>query len=84
MLLDLPPVVLMLAAGVLGLCVGSFLNVVIHRLPRMLEAAPLPSAEDWCEDLEVPMRQATSEEYWAHPEGNLTVEWIDEKGPPAT
>ena len=26
------------AAGVLGLLVGSFLNVVIHRLPRMLEA----------------------------------------------
>lgn len=25
-------------AGVLGLVVGSFLNVVIHRLPRMLEA----------------------------------------------
>jgi leader peptidase (prepilin peptidase)/N-methyltransferase len=25
------------ALGVLGLCVGSFLNVVIHRLPRMLE-----------------------------------------------
>ena len=24
--------------GVLGLCVGSFLNVVIHRLPLMLEA----------------------------------------------
>ena len=23
--------------AVLGLCVGSFLNVVIHRLPRMLE-----------------------------------------------
>lgn len=69
-------------------------EIVISRLlghgalpkrPRMLEAAPLPSAaEDWCEDLEVPMRQATSEEYWAHPEGNLTVEWIDEKGPPAT
>lgn len=25
------------AAGVLGLCVGSFLNVVIHRLPKMME-----------------------------------------------
>ena len=27
------------AAGVLGLLVGSFLNVVIHRLPRMMQAA---------------------------------------------
>ena len=24
-------------AGVLGLLIGSFLNVVIHRLPKMLE-----------------------------------------------
>ena len=24
--------------GILGLCVGSFLNVVVHRLPKMLEA----------------------------------------------
>lgn len=28
---------LALAAGLLGLCVGSFLNVVIHRLPKMME-----------------------------------------------
>ena len=27
-----------LLAGLLGLAIGSFLNVVIHRLPRMLEA----------------------------------------------
>ena len=31
-----PAVALVLAAAV-GLCVGSFLNVVIHRLPKMLE-----------------------------------------------
>jgi len=29
---------LLATAGVVGLCVGSFLNVVIHRLPRMMEA----------------------------------------------
>ena len=31
------PAVLPWAALVFGLCVGSFLNVVIHRLPRMLD-----------------------------------------------
>ncbi len=31
------PVVAMVVAGVLGLIVGSFLNVVIYRLPRMLD-----------------------------------------------
>ena len=31
------PVGLIWLTGFLGLCVGSFLNVVIHRLPRMLE-----------------------------------------------
>lgn len=29
---------LALITGLLGLCIGSFLNVVVHRLPRMLEA----------------------------------------------
>lgn len=33
----LQPAFLPWAALVLGLCVGSFLNVVIHRLPKMLE-----------------------------------------------
>ena len=31
------PAVALPAAAVIGLCVGSFLNVVIHRLPRMME-----------------------------------------------
>jgi leader peptidase (prepilin peptidase)/N-methyltransferase len=37
-LLKAYPLVLGLTAAVVGLCVGSFLNVVIHRLPRMMEA----------------------------------------------
>lgn len=62
-------------------------EIVISRLlghgalpkrPQMLEAAPLPSVEDWCEDREVPMRQATVEEFCDHPEGERTEEWIDE------
>ena len=31
------PAALAAGAGLLGLCVGSFLNVVIHRLPKMME-----------------------------------------------
>ena len=33
----LDPAVALPAAVVIGLCVGSFLNVVIHRLPKMME-----------------------------------------------
>lgn len=34
------------ALGLLGLCIGSFLNVVVHRLPQMMERAwRLESAE---------------------------------------
>jgi leader peptidase (prepilin peptidase) / N-methyltransferase len=33
----LDPAAAAIVAAVVGLCVGSFLNVVIHRLPRMLE-----------------------------------------------
>ena len=43
MLIDAPvhavdPLLLAAGAALLGLLIGSFLNVVIHRLPRMLEA----------------------------------------------
>lgn len=31
------PAALAALAGLLGLCIGSFLNVVIHRLPKMME-----------------------------------------------
>ena len=31
------PIAFTTLAGLLGLFVGSFLNVVIHRLPRMME-----------------------------------------------
>lgn len=37
MLAALPPWFLLTVAALLGLAVGSFLNVVIHRLPRMIE-----------------------------------------------
>ena len=36
-LLDAYPALLFSLTAVLGLCVGSFLNVVIHRLPIMME-----------------------------------------------
>jgi leader peptidase (prepilin peptidase)/N-methyltransferase len=32
------PGLLMVAVGLVGLCIGSLLNVVIHRLPKMMEA----------------------------------------------
>lgn len=32
-----PPAFVIVVAGLLGLLVGSFLNVVIHRLPRMMD-----------------------------------------------
>ncbi|WP_237380173.1 A24 family peptidase [Cupriavidus sp. SW-Y-13] len=37
MLAALPPAFLIVVAGLLGLLVGSFLNVVIHRLPKMMD-----------------------------------------------
>ena len=36
--LQMSPLDLGMVVGLLGLCVGSLLNVVIHRLPKMMEA----------------------------------------------
>lgn len=44
------------ALGVLGLCVGSFLNVVAHRLPRMLERQWLLDASWQLSDSEAVQR----------------------------
>jgi leader peptidase (prepilin peptidase)/N-methyltransferase len=35
--LAIDPQIAAVVAGVVGLCVGSFINVVIHRLPKMLD-----------------------------------------------
>ncbi|WP_374511400.1 A24 family peptidase [Niveibacterium sp.] len=40
------PELLVALSCVLGLCVGSFLNVVIHRLPQIMEAEWLAQAAD--------------------------------------
>ena len=43
--LDLPPGVLL--ASVFGLLIGSFLNVVIFRLPKMLEQQWARDYQEW-------------------------------------
>ncbi len=37
-------------AGVFGLLIGSFLNVVIHRLPRMVERGNVAGVLEWFDD----------------------------------
>jgi leader peptidase (prepilin peptidase)/N-methyltransferase len=47
-ILEHSPAWLMISVALLGLCVGSLLNVVIHRLPKMMEAG----WRDECTELE--------------------------------
>lgn len=50
---------------------------MLPKRPEMLEAAPLPSADDWCEDKEVPWVEVDEETYWRSPEGRKETEWED-------
>lgn len=43
-----------LLAAICGLLIGSFLNVVIHRLPKMLERQWAREAQEWGVSTEVP------------------------------
>ncbi|MBL8421315.1 MAG: hypothetical protein JNK92_11845 [Dechloromonas sp.] len=62
-------------------------EIVVSRLlghgmlpmrPEMLEAAPLPSADDWCEDREIPWREVDAETYQSSREGRIESAWVDE------
>ena len=46
------PALLACLAGIFGLLAGSFLNVVIHRLPRMIERANVVGVSEWFTDLD--------------------------------
>jgi leader peptidase (prepilin peptidase)/N-methyltransferase len=56
---DLPPALFALICGVLGLLVGSFLNVVIHRLPTMMEREWRNHCAELCGD-EAPQHEPLS------------------------
>ena len=56
-----------LAMGLLGLVIGSFLNVVIHRLPRMLERSWLGDAAHYLQD-EAAMRRVLGQQATVLPE----------------
>jgi leader peptidase (prepilin peptidase)/N-methyltransferase len=49
--LDSTPL-LAVVAGLFGLLIGSFLNVVIYRLPRMIERGNVVGVVDWFEDVD--------------------------------
>ena len=60
-------------------------EIVISRLlghgtlplrPEMLQAMPLPSAQDWCDDKEVPMRQLGADEKVVHKEMVVDEQWV--------
>lgn len=71
-----------------GIKLSQYLReIVISRLlghgtlpkrPEMIEAVPVPSAEEWCDGKKVHMRQVSQEEYWKAAEGEMRTDWVDE------
>lgn len=55
---------------------------MLPKRPEMLAAAPLPSADAWCEDREVPWIEVDEDAYRKNPEGRREIEWEDEADPP--
>lgn len=46
------PLLVTVVAGLLGLLIGSFLNVVIYRLPRMIERGNVVGVVEWFDDVD--------------------------------
>lgn len=65
-LLEASPAVFVILCGLLGLMVGSFLNVVIHRLPKMME-------QEWREQCAALDADPNREPAPAGPRYNLVV-----------
>jgi hypothetical protein len=73
-----------------GIPLSQYLReIVISRLlghgmvpmrPAMLAAAPLPAADDWCNDKEVPWEQVDQEAYLSAREGKTEELWVDHHG----
>lgn len=51
---------------------------MLPKRPEMFLAAPLPSADDWCEGKDVPWIQVDEATYQNHPEGRKEIEWEGE------
>jgi hypothetical protein len=70
-----------------GIKLSQYLReIVISRLlghgtlpgrPAMFEAMPVPAADDWCEDREVPWREVAEDEYRRNEDRRRDTTWVD-------
>ncbi len=61
--MGLPPAAAIALAALLGLLVGSFLNVVIHRLPRMMERQWAADCVELCPGCEPAQKARSAPDY---------------------